>query len=56
MVRGGELKPRLPIGERKREGKNSQLQVGEFTENVFRDKRGEGWNELFHRQLRETDN
>lgn len=50
------LKPRLPIGERKREEKNSQLQVGEFMESVFRDKRGEGWNELFHRQLRETDN
>lgn len=33
------LKPRLPIGERRREGKNSQLQVGEFTESVFRDKR-----------------
>lgn len=62
LERGGQgwrrvgLKPRLPIGERKREGKNSQLQVGEFTESVFRDKRGEGWNELFHRQLRETDN
>lgn len=40
----------------KERGKNSQLQVGEFTESVFRDKRGEGWNELFHRQLRETDN
>lgn len=62
LERGGQgwrrvgLKPRLPIGERKREGKNSQLQVGEFTESVFRDKRGERWNELFHRQLRETDN
>lgn len=62
LERGGQgwrrvgLKPRLPIGERKREGKNSQLQVGEFTESVFRDKREEGWNELFHRQLRETDN
>lgn len=62
LERGGQgwrrvgLKPRLPIGERKREEKNSQLQVGVFTESVFRDKRGEGWNELFHRQLRETDN